>query len=117
MTSLAALFLVASMAAPAPQDGKDKGPDTVTAPTGPAPRLLFVKADADGHVDLRDLLACLRADGIRPVPASGAAVAGFKEAAVDMALEMRPVGERDRDGAARGAMRAAGRSRIDCARW
>ena len=47
MTPLASLFLVAVFAVPAP-DAKDEGP--LPEPTGPAPRLMFVKADADGKV-------------------------------------------------------------------
>jgi hypothetical protein len=52
MTSALCLVALLSIAAPAPADGKDKGPETVKAPTGPAPRLLFVKAGADGKVRL-----------------------------------------------------------------
>jgi hypothetical protein len=48
MTSLAAFAVVLAFAVPTPKDAKENEP--AVAPTGPAPRLLFVKADADGKV-------------------------------------------------------------------
>jgi hypothetical protein len=47
MTTLASLLMTAVLAVPAP-DAKDETP--LPEPTGPAPRLMFVKADADGKV-------------------------------------------------------------------
>ena len=47
MTPLASLFMALVLAVPAP-DAKDEGP--LPEPTGPAPRLMFVKGDTDGKV-------------------------------------------------------------------
>jgi hypothetical protein len=48
MTSALSLLVAISLAVPTPKDSKET--ETVVAPTGPAPRLLFVKADADGKI-------------------------------------------------------------------
>ena len=47
MTTLATLFMTALLAVPAP-DAKDNAP--APEPTGPAPRLTFAKAEADGKI-------------------------------------------------------------------
>ena len=49
MTSLAAFAVVLTLAVPTPKDGVKENEPTA-APTGPAPRLLFVKADTDGKI-------------------------------------------------------------------
>jgi hypothetical protein len=48
MNALAAFAIALTLAVPTPKDAKETEP--VAAPTGPAPRLLFVKADADGKI-------------------------------------------------------------------
>jgi hypothetical protein len=48
MSSLAACAVFLALAVPTPKDAKES--EAVAAPTGPAPRLLYVKADADGKV-------------------------------------------------------------------
>ena len=48
MSTAVSLLVALALAVPSPKDAKETEP--VAAPTGPAPRLLFVKADADGKV-------------------------------------------------------------------
>jgi hypothetical protein len=77
MTTLTTLFMTALLAVPAP-DAKDDGPPL--EPTGPAPRLLFVKADADGKV----LFTVRRAGGVN-------AAAGARTAVVTTRVELKDV--------------------------
>jgi hypothetical protein len=48
MTSFTSLLLAAALAVPVPADAKDDAPSP--EPTGPAPRMAFLKGDADGKI-------------------------------------------------------------------
>src|SRR5437868_5971526 len=78
MTSLASLLMAAFLAVPVPSDAKDDAP--APEPTGPAPRILFVKADADGKV----LFTVRRTAANAPNPQGGIGRVGMTIARVEL---------------------------------